>query len=288
MWLAACAHGDEVGGVVVIQEVFRRLRRVPLLQGEVRAFPLMNPLGFEIGSRHIAMGGEDLNRNYPGNEHGSLAQRIAALILRQIVQTSPTLVLDLHNDWRSSIPYAVIDPPPGPAHRDAYSRARRYLRQTGLPLVQESSKSADARISQRTLSGSLLRQNVPALTLELGEAFVVNEANVDCGVRVVWNLLSALGMVAPPAQPFEFEFPREYRRRFLTYSDGALSSTSGIIRFAVKPGDIVAAGQPLAKIYNAFGKLLETVSASRPGIVLGHSDSSVAFPGVPVVALGLL
>jgi predicted deacylase len=198
------------------------------------------------------------------------------------------LVLDLHNDWRSSIPYTVLDPPPGPAHREAYYRARRYARQTGFLLVEESSKSPEAQFSPKTLSGSLLLRDVSALTLELGEAYVVNEANVAQGVRAVWNVLGELDMVAPSETPPEPDLPRECRRRFLTYSDGALSSTSGVIRFLVKPGEIVSANQPVAKVYNAFGKLLETVAASQRAIVLGHSDSSVAFPGVPVVALGLL
>jgi predicted deacylase len=117
---------------------------------------------------------------------------------------------------------------------------------------------------------------------------VVNETNVDYGVQVIWNLLSELGMVAAQQKPFEFELHRECRGRFLAYSDGALSSTSGIIRFLVKPGDMIAADQPVAKIYNAFGKHLETVFSVQRAVVLGHSDSSVAFPGVPVVALGLL
>lgn len=288
VWLTACAHGDEVGGIVVIQEVFRRLKRSPLLRGEVRAFPLMNPMGFEVGSRHIAMGGEDLNRSFPGNEHGSLAHRIAATIFQEIIQTQPALVLDLHNDWRNSIPYAVIDPQRKATHRDAYARTRRFARRTGFLLVEESSKSTESLVSQKTLTGSLLLHEIPALTLELGEAYVVNETNVDHGVRAIWNLLSELGMVAPQLRPFEFELPRECRRRFLKYSDGALSSSSGIIRFVVRPGDLIAAGEPVAKIYNAFGKHLETVISSHRAIVLGHSDSSVAFPGVPVVALGLL
>ena len=47
-------------------------------------------------------------------------------------------------------------------------------------------------------------------------------------------------------------------------------------------------GQPVAKIYNTFGKLLETVRALHEGIVLGHSDFSVAFPRVPVMAFGII
>ena len=77
VWLTACGHGDEVGGMVVIQEIFKILRKKPLLKGSVYAFPLMNPIGFETASRNITLSKEDLNRSFPGNINGSLAERIA-------------------------------------------------------------------------------------------------------------------------------------------------------------------------------------------------------------------
>lgn len=55
-----------------------------------------------------------------------------------------------------------------------------------------------------------------------------------------------------------------------------------------KPGDIVTKGRAVARIYNTFGKLQDTVRALDDGIVLGHSDSSVAFPGAPIMAFGMI
>ncbi len=288
VWLTGCAHGDEVGGIVVIQEVFKRLRRRPLLQGELHAFPLMNPLGFEVAARNVAVSGEDLNRCFPGRDNGSVAQRIAHTIFTSIARTQPALVLDLHNDWRSSIPYAVLDPQPDAASREAFARAREVARQSGLLIVAELDKSADAMISHKTLSGSLLRHGVPAVTLELGEAHVVNEENVRHGIHAVWNVLTSLEMTPPDESPVVYPLPEEFRGRILSYYDHLLSSASGVVRFAVSPGDVIAPGRPVARIYNAFGKLLETIVSPHRGVVLGHSDSSVAFPGVTVAAMGVV
>ena len=65
-----------------------------------------------------------------------------------------------------------------------------------------------------------------------------------------------------------------------------MSSSSGIIRFKVKPGQLVKKDQPIAKIYNVFGRLEQTLVAEHDGIVLGHADSSVALPGEPIVSFG--
>jgi len=43
----------------------------------------------------------------------------------------------------------------------------------------------------------------------------------------------------------------------------------------------------VAKIYNAFGKLQDTLLCKQDGVVLGHSDFSVTFPGAPVMTFGV-
>jgi len=172
IWITACVHGEEVGGMVVIQEIFKKLKK-EILKGEVYAFPLMNPIGFENSSRHITFSNEDLNRSFPGNENGSLAERIASQIFTQIKETNPSLVLDLHNDWRKSIPYTLLDPNSG--KDEAYEKAKEFGKKIGFPVVLDDIEA------EKTLTYSLLSQGIPALTIELGETDVVNEKDVEQG-----------------------------------------------------------------------------------------------------------
>ncbi len=282
VWLAGCIHGDEVTGIVTIQEVFKAIRRRKLLKGALYAFPLMNPIGFESASRNITMSREDLNRSFPGDPHGSLAERIADRVFTAIKETRPSLVLDLHNDWMKSIPYALLDMHPGAEHETAYETARTVAGQSGFPVIRETEAVT------ASFSYSLLRHDIPALTFELGESYVVNENNVDYGVRSILGILAHLGMVETPAEPFVLDVPEAVRGRILRLCDKPVSSTSGIIRFIARPGDIVRKGQPVARIFNTFGKLQGTILALDDGIVLGHSDSSVAFPGAPIMAFGAI
>jgi predicted deacylase len=281
VWLTACSHGDEVTGIVVIQEVFKKLRR-RLLCGAVKAFPLMNPLGFEMGSRHITFSHEDLNRSFPGEVNGSLGERIAHRIFCTITDEPPTLVVDLHNDWIESLPYVLLDPDPGEPHGAAYMEAIRAGRKAGLCLI------VDMEHVKRSLSLNLLLKDIPALTIELGKPNVVSEANVTYGLRAVWNILAYLEMVDQEDEAFQFPIAPGYDRgRLLRYSDKPYGSKTGILRFLAKPGDVVKAGQRLARNVNAFGKHQETITAIADAIVLGHADSSAAFPGMPVMAFGI-
>jgi predicted deacylase len=180
VWLTACGHGDEICGIVIIQEVFKRIRQ-SLLCGAIHAFPLMNPLGFETASRNITLSREDLNRSFPGEGTGSLGKRIANRIFSTIMETSPHLVLDLHNDWIESIPYVLIDHHHGDLHQAAYDKTESFAKQTGFVAILDTEELPS------TLSCNLLLNDVPALTLELGESYVINERNVEYGLEAIWR-----------------------------------------------------------------------------------------------------
>ena len=137
----------------------------------------------------------------------------------------------------------------------------------------------------KSLSFNLLLRDIPALTFELGKPNIVSESYVTYGLEAIWNILADLDMIAPRDKPFRYPLPPGYAHdKLLRYSDKPYGAKTGIIRFLAAPGDVVKTGQPLAKIVNAFGRSQETMTAVEDGIVLGHSDSSVAFPGVPIMA----
>jgi len=289
VWLTAGVHGDEVGGVVVVQEIFARLRKRSLAAGRIKAFPLLNPFGFETASRQIPSTQEDLNRAFPGDANGTFAERIAHLVTARIRDDAPDLVLDLHNDWIRSIPYALVDPrPTHAAGREAHRRVRDAARATGLPMVDEQEEGVSRATLRSTLSGSLLECGIPALTLELGAAQSVEEESVGAGVDAIWRVLAGLGLGEPdPAAPSARPLPAGYRGRILRYGHRPCPSTAGIVRFRVEPGDTVAHATPLASVHDVFGRRVELLRAVGEALVLGRADSSLAVPGVPLVALAM-
>lgn len=281
VWLTAGAHGEEVGGVVVIQEIFKKVRKAGLRRGTLCAFPLMNPMGLETASRGISFTGEDLNRCFPGSPSGSLGERIADRIFAGIMETGPSLVLDLHNDWIKSIPYAVLDLRPEGVSSEVYEQTADFAKLSQFLVIRETEHV------HSTLTCAMLQRGVPAVTLELGESYTVNEKHTETGVRAVWRILAHLGMAEPPDDE-EPPASQPVENPIWTYYDRPYSSTSGIARFLVRPGQSVRKGQPIARSYNAFGKVQETLCALQDGIVLGYSDSCVVFPGMRIMAFAVM
>ena len=278
VWLTGCMHGDEIGGTVVIHEVFKKIKG-RLLKGSVRAFPLMNPFGFETISRNISYSKEDLNRSFPGNKSGTLAERIADIIFSKILETDPTVVIDLHNDWKRSIPYSLTELS---GLSDIDKTVLEYSKMTGLLQIEDTDKI------HSSLTYNLMEKNIPALVLELGESYIINEQNIEIGINAIWNILTKLGMVSDEGHYYQFPLPERFSEHVLLYSCLPLSSTSGIVRFFKKPGEVVRKGQKIAKVCNAYGKQIEIICALSDGIIIGQTDTALAFPGSPVMAFGVL
>jgi uncharacterized protein len=179
------------------------------------------------------------------------------------------------------MPYALIDPDRDPKLSDVNRTIDLFASTTGLLVVRDTEEI------HNSLCVNLHKHNIAALTLELGEPNIINEKNVEYGVRSIQKILLYLEMIKPVNEPFQYQIPDMYKGKILKYFAKPQSTTSGIIRFLVKPGDIVKKDQTLCKIYNTFGRLQKTLTALHDGIVLGHCDSCVAFPGMPVLAFGI-
>ena len=277
VWLTGCVHGDEPGGAAIIHDVFRKLRTTGLECGAVYALPLINATGFENVSRFINSEREDLNRCFPGNARGTAGQRIARRIFDLITETAPALVIDLHNDWIQSVPYVVLEPHSGFSERGLLESTVMHAAETDLLIVQEPESSECA-----TLTGALVAAGVPAFTLEAGGACGVVETNVREGEAAVLGVLRKMKMVSENPES-EKQPPKSVR--VLEYSNQPLCTSSGIIRFSVRPGEAIAANQELGRVYSVFGSLEESLRAVRPGYVLGVSDHGRALPGSEVIAI---
>lgn len=277
VWLTACIHGDEVGGTAIVHDVFARLRKEGLARGAVHAFPLVNSMGFENVSRYINTDREDLNRCFPGDPRGSMGEQIARRLYDTIMRSDPSLLIDIHNDWVHSIPHVLLDPPQSYPDRETARRTLDLARSSGLLLVEDSDIFHPL---SNTLAGAVVDAGVPAYTIEAGGAYAVVEEGVTAGTNAVLSTLRSMEMIEwfLPVKPVAAGTP-------LRYTNLPLCSTSGLIRFTVRPGQRIRQGQLLARIYSAFGSCEESLVATADGFVLGLEDHARALPGREVIAI---
>ena len=151
LFLSGALHGDEINGVEIIRRILHR-KSINRLHGTLLAVPVVNIYGFINKTRYLP-DRRDLNRSFPGSDHGSLAARMANVILTEIVSKS-THGIDLHTAaiHRDNLPQirAVLDDP----------ETERMARSFYAPVI------LDTKIVAGSLRESAERMNVSMIVYE--------------------------------------------------------------------------------------------------------------------------
>lgn len=253
LFITAAIHGDELNGI----EIIRRLMRAHLLdhlRGAVIAVPIVNVFGVLNHSRYLP-DRRDLNRSFPGTDTGSLASRLADLLIREVVSQS-THGVDIHTGalHRSNLPHirAKMDDP----------ETERLARAFGVPLLLNSDLR-DGSLRQATAE-----RGVPTLLYESGEALRFDETGIRAGVGGILNVMRALNML-PSGHRSRHRLPTPL---VASSSFWVRAANGGILRTHVRLGEMVDQGTRLASLSDPFGEEEQAVTSPYSGIIIGRSN----------------
>lgn len=263
IWLSAAVHGDEIAGVEIIRRVLRDLDPREL-HGTVIAVPVVNVHGFNTGDRYLP-DRRDLNRSFPGSSRGSLAARIANLLMKEVVERC-TVGIDLHtgSGLRTNLPQirGNLDDP------------------TTLELA--GAFAAPVTVHSRVRDGSLRQAatevGCKALVFEGGEASRFDEHTMTVGTDGVKRVMAALSMIPDgPLAPNGSLVSR--------HSRWLRAPRSGILHLRADLGMAVSAGDVIARIRDPFGKQLAKITAKEDGLVIGRTQHPLVNQGDAVLHL---
>ncbi len=264
VWVNAATHGDEVVGVEVIRRLLTSLSPKEM-RGTLIAVPVLNVLGVMTGERYLP-DRRDLNRSFPGSARGSLASRIAHLMMTEVVAKCE-VGIDLHtgSDRRTNLPQvrADLDDP----------RTRELAAAFGAPVMLH------ARIRDGSLRHAARERGATVLLYEGGEAWRFDEWAITAAVDGVRRVLAALGMVDPVEPAAE---PSVECRQ----SGWVRARHTGFLHLDVELGQRVTDGERLGSMSDSFGRTLRLVRADRTGIVIGRTEAPVVNGGDAVVHIG--
>ncbi len=257
IWLSAAVHGDELCGVEIIRQVLDGLDPRSM-SGTVIAIPVVNVHGFNSGDRYLP-DRRDLNRSFPGSARGSLASRIAHLLMTEVVGRC-RVGIDLHtgSDHRTNLPQvrADLDDP------------------STLELAQTF--AAPIAIHSRTRDGSLRQAATEAgatvLLYEGGEALRFDAAAVAMGRDGTRRILAKLG-ITPTLEAAASETVLSRQSRWVR------APRSGILHLEADLGAHVNVGETIATIFDPFGKRLSRVTAKSGGLIIGHTQHPLVNQG---------
>jgi hypothetical protein len=253
LFVSAAIHGDELNGVEIIRRLLNQ-KSLLRLRGTLITIPIVNVYGVIHHSRYLP-DRRDLNRNFPGHEHGSLASRLARIFMREIVANS-THGIDMHTGalHRSNLPQIRANMENETTSSLAYA--------FGVPLLINSQER------DGSLREAAAEQGIPMLLYEAGEALRFDEVAIRAGVKGIINVMRTLHML-----------PAVKRRRSTAIEPVVASSTSwvrapesGILRVLATLGSRVKAGQVLGVISSPFGDKELEVKSPSAGIIIGRTS----------------
>jgi len=252
IFISAAVHGDELNGIEIIRR-FRKLEVLKNLKGTIILVPIVNIYGVMNLSRYLP-DRRDLNRSFPGSEHGSLAARIADIFFNEIVKKCD-LGIDLHTAsiHKSNLPQirTNID------NKYTFRLAKAFE----APLILHS------ELRDGSLRAVAQDNGVPILLYESGEALRFDEQSIRIGVKGIVNVLIANGMLPSVMANKSKKLPVIVRD-----SSWLRATDSGIIRTVKALGDTVRKDEVIAYINEPLDDNIYEVYAPYNGIIIGKSQ----------------
>jgi len=266
VWVNAATHGDEIGGIEIVRRVLDTLDPRNLA-GTFIAVPILNVHGFNTGDRYLP-DRRDLNRSFPGSARGSLAARVANLMMTEVVERSD-VGIDLHTgtDHRANLPQIRGD------LDDDMTRdlAERF----GAPIA------IHAKNRKGSLRAAAHRLGKPCLLFEGGEAYRFDQSAIVTATDGVLRVLHRLGMIDEIVPPAAIP-PIAQESRWVR------ASSSGIVDCRLSLGDVVERGDEVAVLRDPFGTELGRLKAPQRGMIVGQLQHPLVNKGDAIMHIATL
>lgn len=261
LFVTASVHGDEINGVEIIRRLLlqKALRR---LRGTLLAVPVVNVYGYVRQSRYLP-DRRDLNRCFPGSGRGSLAARLAATLVSEVVDGS-THGIDLHT---------------GAIHRENLPQIRATLNSSdampALARAFETPVILDAEVRPGSLRAAAASRGIALLLYEAGEALRFDEFAVRAGLRGILGVMRHIGMIrATHVRRAIAHQPLVARASYWIRAQ-----QSGVLLSLTPLGAHVNEGDTLGIITDPFRPVDEPVLAPISGIVIGRTNLPLVTEG---------
>lgn len=247
-------HGDEFEGQYISYETARRIKKNPeLLQGTVEIYPALNPLGLDIASRVIPKVNMDMNRIFPGDEKGTVMEKVAAAIAGDIAGADICLDIHASNVFIREIPQVRIS-------EEFADRLLPYARLLNVDMVWTN---ASETVHESTLAHSMNMLGVPTMVVEMGMGTRISRRFGNQVVDGIFNLMREMGVWNGPEGKIQYP---------VISTDGEVefirSGVTGVFLPEIEHNHYVKTGDKLGEIVSPLeGTVLDEIIAKKSGLV---------------------
>ena len=261
-------HGDELEGQYVCYRLAQLLKtKRHLLNGTVEIYPALNPLGIDSIMRGVPGFDLDMNRIFPGNPDGAMAECAAYQILNDL--KGADMVIDIHssNIFLREIPQVRIN----------INMAETLVPWARLLNVDFIWIHEAATVLESTLAHSLNATGTPCLVVEMGVGMRINHSYSNRLVEGILNLMNRMGMWKEEIDPFLISKPVVSAGDEVAFIN---AEASGVFLTEVKNNIIVEEGEEIGCIVSSLtGNVLQRVTAASKGLLFTLRAYPIVYEG---------
>ena len=269
--LTGGVHNAEYVGIQTAIEFAEELHPEELASGSVIIVQLLNRTGFEHRTMSVVYeDGKNLNREFPGNPEGTLAERICAWVEKELF-TKIDYYVDLHcgDGFEHLTPYVYYQ---GKASKEVSAVSKAMASVVNVPYMVKSSSDSGGAFNYAGKCG------IPGILIERGSRGIWSREEVDLDKKDVKMILSKLHFLEE-ALSFPKTVPEEIED--VTY----FSAPCGGCWYPLKnPGEQVEKGDSLGEIRDYFGNVQAKIEAFKKGRVLYQISSLCVSEGETLIA----
>jgi predicted deacylase len=271
--LIAGTHGAEYPPILALQRVAASVNPASLRGTLVLVHVANMPSFLKRTIYYGPIDGKNLNRVFPGRRDGTLSDRLADVLSREVIDRATHLV-DIHcgdgNEWLRPYTYWEVS-----GTSELTAAGKRLALAFGLDhIIIDTSRPTDPAASVY-LSNTAITRGKPAITVESGGWSQTDEASIARVERGVAGLLRELKMTESGPDPVAHPV-------WLGRNEVLRAGFTGLLYPAVEPGQTVAEGTLIARVTDFHGVLLEDIRAPFAGEILYVVATPPITKGEPV------
>jgi predicted deacylase len=275
--LIAAVHGFEYPPVIALQRLRTAIDPKELAGGIIMVHVANMPSFLGRAIYYTPGDRKNLNRVFPGRADGTISERIADVITREVIDRAG-FVVDLHcGDGNESLrPYLYWVTTGAPGVVEA---GRQLALAFGMDhIVLDSSRPTELAASVY-LSNTAILRGKPALTIESGYMGEVDEESITRIERGVAGVLRHLKMRTTGPEPVTNPV-------WIGRNEVLTSGATGLWYPAVEKGHTIAEGALVGRVTDFFGRTLQEIRAPFAGEVLYVVGTPPVTKGEPVGFIG--
>lgn len=269
------------GAPTVLLGAIRQELDPATLRGTLVLVHIANPPSWAAPAPGRGPDGKHLNRVFPGRADGTVTERIAAAVAREIVPKCDYLVDWQVSDLGERAGEMVFAAQPGLDPRVDRAALRLARAWRFRMIVADTAGPRDPARAQYLQTYAHLR-GIPAITV-LHDAPAAGDDDFNLYGLPLANLMGSLGLLGPDGDSGDDPEPTIWIRALMRIA----SPADGVWVPRIAPDLTVAAGGVLGELRDPFGTTIARVTAPADAHVLTYVAAPAVTRGAPLALLGI-